>query len=244
MHRSLCVGMILVAGLLLPAMPGIAQVRAVPKKAEGGERQGEPWAEVPETFRHLKTARLAGARRLRSGRTTTAPRPVRLLKLWARCRRGPIPRKVEVVSSRRRATYTLERFQFHNGVDMVVPGILLIPKDAVRPGPAIVGLHGHGSSKESICTDAKNSAVHRPDAGRKGYVVAAIDAYFNGERVGKRPGRQQLESGPTPQEESLFKLNLWLGRTLWGMMLRDEQCLIDYLETRPEVDEERIGATG
>ena len=27
-------------------------------------------------------------------------------------------------------------------------------------------------------------------------------------------------------------------------MLRDEQCLIDYLQTRPEVDKDRIGATG
>ena len=37
---------------------------------------------------------------------------------------------------------------------------------------------------------------------------------------------------------SLFKLHLWQGRTLWGMMLRDEQCLLDYLETRPEVDKD------
>jgi hypothetical protein len=28
------------------------------------------------------------------------------------------------------------------------------------------------------------------------------------------------------------------------MMVRDEQCLLDYLETRPEVDRRRIGATG
>ena len=28
------------------------------------------------------------------------------------------------------------------------------------------------------------------------------------------------------------------------MMLREEQCLIDYLETRPEVDKTRIAATG
>jgi dienelactone hydrolase len=43
---------------------------------------------------------------------------------------------------------------------------------------------------------------------------------------------------------SLFKLHLWQGRTLWGMMIRDEQCLIDYLETRKELDPKSIGATG
>ena len=60
--------------------------------------------------------------------------------------------------------------------------------------------------------------------------------------MGKGPGGR-LDKG-NGQEFSLFKLYLWQGRTLWGMMLRDEQCLIDYLETRPEVDKDRIGATG
>jgi hypothetical protein len=36
-------------------------------------------------------------------------------------------------------------------------------------------------------------------------------------------------------------LHLWQGRTLWGMMLRDEQCLVDYLQTRPELDPQRVG---
>ena len=156
----------------------------------------------------------------------------------------PDPRKVKVVSKEDHGDYTLERFEFHNGVDMVVPGILLIPKDRKGPVPAIVGLHGHGSSKESICTDPKSSQLVGPLLARQGYVVAAIDAYFNGERIGKGPAGPKLDKGPTRRRLSLFKLYLWQGRSLWGMMLRDEQCLIDYLETRPEVDKQRIGATG
>jgi hypothetical protein len=31
-----------------------------------------------------------------------------------------------------RGAYTLERFEFNNGVDMVVPGILVIPKQRRR----------------------------------------------------------------------------------------------------------------
>ena len=81
-----------------------------------------------------------------------------------------------------------------------------------------------------------------PALAKKGYAVAAIDACFNGERVGKGPaGALDNAAG---QEASLFKLYLWQGRTLWGMMLREEQCLIDYLETRPEIDKDRIAATG
>src|SRR4029077_15690812 len=39
-------------------------------------------------------------------------------------------------------------------------------------------------------------------------------------------------------------LNQGLGRTLWGMFVRDDQVALDYLCTRPEVDAARIGATG
>jgi hypothetical protein len=48
--------------------------------------------------------------------------------------------------------------------------------------------------------------------------VAAIDGYFATGRLGKGPGGQRENAAA--QEDSLFKLNLWQGRTLWGMMLR------------------------
>jgi len=41
-----------------------------------------------------------------------------------------------------------------------------------------------------------------------------------------------------------IQLNLWFGRTLWGMFVRDDQIALDYLCSRPEVDKTRIGATG
>src|SRR5262249_15882266 len=40
--------------LALSSSPVPAQVRVTPAQAKGGEKQGEPWAEVPESFRHLK----------------------------------------------------------------------------------------------------------------------------------------------------------------------------------------------
>jgi len=46
------------------------------------------------------------------------------------------------------------------------------------------------------------------------------------------------------QEMSQFKINIWFGRSLWGMQLRDEQIALDYLVTRPEIDTERIGVEG
>jgi dienelactone hydrolase len=77
---------------------------------------------------------------------------------------------------------------------------------------------------------------------KHGYIVAAIDSYFHGERIGKGPAGTTENKGG--QEMTLSKLNLWLGRSLWGMQLRDEQCLLDYLETRDDIDMNRLGVTG
>jgi dienelactone hydrolase len=232
-------------GLLHSLAPVLAaQVRVTPKESKGGEKQGEAWAEVPDSFRNLKIPEWQIPTDLKRWQEVDrAKTRATLLRLLGEMPPRPDPAKVKVLSRDDQGDYTLERFEFHNGVDHVVPGILLIPKNRKGPVPAIIGLHGHGSSKASICTDLKNSQLIGPQLASKGYVVAAIDAVFNGECVDKGPAGK-LDKGAAGQEASLFKLNLWMGRTLWGMMLRDEQCLIDYLATRPEVDKQRIAATG
>jgi dienelactone hydrolase len=144
-----------------------------------------------------------------------------------------------VVAREDSGDYLLERIEFHNGLDALVPGILLIPKKRVGPVPVIVGLHGHGGSSETICTDEKNPQCVGPMLARKGFVVAAIDTYFCGARAPKSKAKHRgLDEG------TLFKLYHLQGRSLWGMMLRGQQILLDYVETRSEVDAKRIGVTG
>jgi Abhydrolase family len=231
----------IVAGVM--ALPASAQVRVTPKESKGGKVLGEPWADVPDVIRqslHLPQWPIPTDLQQweQTGRAKTRATLVGLLgDLPPR----PDPAHVKVTAKEDHDGYTLERFEFHNGVDAVVPGIILIPKDRRGRVPAIVGLHGHGSTKESICTDEVSSQLIGPMMARKGYVVAAIDGYFSGDRVGRGPA---VTKNAGQQEDDFFKLNMWLGRNLWGMMLRDEQCLIDYLQTRPEVDPDAIGVTG
>ncbi len=235
---------LLALSLFLIGSTAMAQVRVKPAQARGGDAEGGPWEVVPESFHDIKLPNWPVPNDLQRWRQTDRPATRDLLlRLLGEMPPRPDPARVEVISREDHDGYTLERFQFHNGVDMVVPGILLIPKGLTGRAPAIVGLHGHGSSKESLCTQQGHGQYVGPMLARKGYVVAAIDAYFNGERIGKGPDGSN-DRDKAAQEASLFKLNLWLGRTLWGMMLRDEQCLLDYLQTRPEVDPYRIGATG
>lgn len=240
---------ILIPGILLFCFTSLqAQVRVTPDSARGGEPQAEAWTYVPDTFRDYLEEMLPPDWPLPDDldqwqNVDRVKTKATLLELLGDLPARPARPEVTITSTELHDGYTLERFEFHNGVDMMVPGILLIPDNLSKPAPAIVGLHGHGSSKETIGGTHTNSGQHvGPALARKGYVVAAIDAYFNGERLEKGPSGELDDK--RNQEASLFKLNLWLGRSLWGMMLRDEQILIDYLETRAEVDADRIGATG
>jgi len=243
---SVAVRLVWVGVLFVGVLSVGAQDRVVPKAPKGGEKQGEPWAEVPESFRAMKIPEWPLPTDLKRWQETDrAAIRATLLRCLGEMPPRPDPAKVKVVSREDVGDYTRERIEFHNGVDMVVTGILLVPKSAAtKPAPAVVALHGHGSSAASCLTDEKSAQLVGPELAKRGYVVAAIDACFNGLRVGKGPAGPTFDKGAGPQESSLFKLYLWQGRCLWGMMLREEQCLLDYLETRPEVDAKRIGATG
>lgn len=144
--------------------------------------------------------------------------------------------------------YTLERFTFDNGVGDTVFGYILIPDNHKGRRPAILYNHYHGGKykqgKEEVLTKAfsKLDFATGEELARKGYVVQAIDAYAFGERRFQGPAGKKEEGGKT--ESSLFKTFLWEGRTLWGMMVRDDILALNYLVSRPEVDPNRIAAMG
>jgi dienelactone hydrolase len=221
----------------LAALSSFAQ--APPEPLQG------PWAGVPEDFRNLPIGKLeipAGVSRWKAQRERVKRIVVRSLgDLPPR----PSPVKVNIVSVDKRNGWRIEKFVFHNGVDSLVPGYIAIPEDGKQRHPAILTMHGHGSSKENMFGYQPTSQNVAELLVKQGYVVLGIDNYFNGERKGSGPaGDLETMQRGSDQEMSLFKLNLWLGRTLWGMMLRDELIALDYLASRPEVDPGRIGAQG
>ena len=172
-------------------------------------------------------------------------------RLWQLLGRLPprpkIPR-VEILSRSDRGDYFLEKFQFDNGVGATVPGYLLLPSTVgrARRSPAILYCHWHGgeydNGKEELFQKEHTPLGPGPTLARRGYVVLAIDAHCFGERSGKGPGGPR-ETG-AKEEMSASKFNLWVGRTLWGMILRDDLMALDFLVSRPEVDKNRVGVTG
>jgi lysophospholipase L1-like esterase/dienelactone hydrolase len=156
----------------------------------------------------------------------------------------PSPLKVRLVSRELRGGYTLERVGIDNGVDGEIGALLLLPEKAKKPAPAILWLHSSTPDKTQIVTPHSNGGEEPLGETfvKAGYVVLAPDAYWHGERAGTGPGGAAEKD--RAEQESLHKLNLWMGRTLWGMFVRDDQIALDYLCSRPEVNKSRIGATG
>jgi len=154
--------------------------------------------------------------------------------------------KPEIILREQRKGYTLHKIQFKNGVDDMVYGYLAIPDQCTEPGPAILYHHYHGgeydNGKEEVLKDYPVDKPPLETLTQAGYVVLAIDAYGFGERQHQGPAGDK-ESGQQT-ESALFKQFIWQGKTLWGMMIRDDQLALNYLLSRPEVDSKRVGATG
>src|SRR5437867_7027192 len=139
--------------------------------------------------------------------------------------------QVETLSREDRGDYLLEKFQFDNGAGAMVPGHLLLPKNVHGKAPALLYCHWHGGQYE-IGKEEMFQAKHTPEPpgpafAKRGFVVLGIDSYCFGERNGRGPGgaSEKGEKG----EFSATKFNLWVGRTLWGMILRDDLMALDYL---------------
>jgi len=223
----------------LPAPASGAQVAAEYRAAEA-ERD----AHVPTAYRRQRIPDLAaprdatewGARRpgvLEAVRQSLGDLPP-----------SPSPRQARIIARELHAGYTLEKVAIDNGVDGRVTALLLIPERLQQPAPAVLWLHSSTPDSTQIVVPNTNGGSESLGAAflRAGYVVLSPDAYWHGDRAGTGPAGD-LETSRAEQE-SLFKLHLWYGRTLWGMFVRDDQIALDYLCSRPEVDATRIGATG
>ena len=161
----------------------------------------------------------------------------------------PATPSVTVVSREDKGDYWQEKFTFDNGAGDTVPGFCFLPKTATadKKAPAILYCHWHGGQyaigKDELL--GANKAIPRAPGetlAKLGYVVLGIDACCFGERNGQGPdGPQQKGSAG---EMSAAKFNLWVGRTLWGMIVHDDLMALDYLASRPEVDATRLGVTG
>jgi lysophospholipase L1-like esterase len=157
----------------------------------------------------------------------------------------PAALQVRFITRELRPGFTLEQVAIDNGAEGEIPALLLIPDKRQQPAPAILWLHASGQEKNRLLaphTDGGDESLGEAFV-KASYVVLAPDAFWHGGRAGRGPAGP-AETDYQREQQDLFKFDQWLGRTLWGMFVRDDQIALDYLCSRPEVDNKRIGATG
>jgi dienelactone hydrolase len=94
----------------------------------------------------------------------------------------------------------------------------------------------YGLEKEQLLRGVEVQSSYAPVCVEKGLVTLAIDSWCFGERKHEADGQRG--------EEDTFKLMLWRGQVLFGMMLFDELGALEYLASHSEVDPQRLGVLG
>jgi len=164
-------------------------------------------------------------------------------ELWSLL--GELPRQhrsgpAKVLRTEKHEGYTLERLILDLNGEEPVPALLLIPDKRQTPAPGLLYIHWHAGmydlGKEQLLRGVDAQPAYAPVLAEKGIVTLAIDSWCFGER--------KRESDGKTGEEDAFKLMLWKGQVLFGMMIFDELRALDYLASRAEVDPKRIGAFG
>ncbi len=122
-------------------------------------------------------------------------------------------------------------FTFVADAEQRVPGTLLKQSKSAGRRPVVIALHGTGGNKESQLPLLKELAG-------LGFIGVAIDGRYHGERT--RAGKGSVEyNDAILRAYRIGKEHPFLYDTVWDVLR-----LIDYLETRADVDAKRIGLIG
>lgn len=151
--------------------------------------------------------------------------------------RGPL--NARVTKTTKRDGFIIDHVLFESLPQYYVTANLYRPESPGRH-PAILMSMGHWDSGKAA------GQLLSSNLARKGFVVLAYDPVGQGERqqaYDKRIGRS-LIGGPTEQHFSNGAAAILLGQSVARYFIHDGMRAIDYLVSRPEVDPERIGATG
>ncbi len=163
------------------------------------------------------------------------------------------PKRIERVE---KDGYVREKVLLRTTPDTSMPVYVLTPAGATRPLPVVIAFHGHGYGVKDIVGLWENGeerdtpdGYHRDFAValcRRGFAVAAPEISCFGERQTDFSHLNTRVPGqPVPSTcAHTAALAMHLGGTALGLRVLDGRRLIDYLETRDDVDAGRLGAMG
>jgi dienelactone hydrolase len=155
--------------------------------------------------------------------------------LWPLEKRDPI--RANIFGKIDRGAYTIEKVYFESLAGFYVTGNLYRPKNPQGKVPAILSPHGHWSYGRFENTPVASIPARAAGLARLGMVVFTYDmvGYGDSSRISHRFAEGHREGFDS---NTLWSVNL-LGLQLWNSIRS-----LDFLQSLPEVDVERIGCTG
>ncbi len=137
-----------------------------------------------------------------------------------------------------RGDYTIEKVLFESRPNYYVSGCLYLPKNRSTRCPAQLNVIGHAADGKA------NERYQRMSIAqvKNGFVVLTIDQLGQGERQVKE--YELLGSAPGNAHRIIGIKSFISGTHVFNIMVWDAIRAIDYLISRPEVDENKICMTG
>lgn len=123
------------------------------------------------------------------------------------------------------------RFTYASDAEQRVPGILLKQSKGTGRRAVVIAAHGTGGNKEGQIGLLRTLAD-------KGFAAVAIDGRYAGDRIKTGKGTAEYNAAIT-RAFSTGQSHPFYYDTVWDLMR-----LVDYLETRDDVDAKRIGLIG
>ena len=144
----------------------------------------------------------------------------------------PAPLNAEVFARIERKGYTVEKVHFEPFPGFLTTGNLYRPKGKSPPFPGIVSPHGHWKRGRLEDNEVGSIPARCINFARQGYVVFTYDM------IGYNDSARQIEHRYGGAREALW------GLSAMALQLRNGIDAVDFLQSLPEVDPERIGCTG
>lgn len=150
---------------------------------------------------------------------------------------------VETTGILERDGYSIELLSFESLPDFHVTANCYVP-EGDGPHPGILFLCGHIETAKADVLNQKSCI----ELALNGFVVVIIDPIAQGERTQYRNPEtgEALVSGGGGVFAHCYagQKCFYAGANLARYMIHDARCVLDYLHSRPDIDEDRIGVTG
>jgi len=163
--------------------------------------------------------------------------------------------RARVIEEVDRGEYVRRKIVLSTGPNSLMPVYLLLPKDRPAPHPVVLAFHGHGYGvKDIVGLWEDGTERNAPDGYHKdfavalcraGFAVAAPEISCFGERQTDFSRLNSALGQPIPTTcTHTAMLAFHLGISVVGLRVHDGMRLVDYLQTRKELDINRLGAMG